>query len=105
MEILKDEKIVDILGCVHKSIMPFFGYYADRKGLMNFDGFHRFATDFEIFPTVLSKPKLMRFFRSLSGFFESTAAEEGTKVADVIDEHLFVEALALAAFEIVYQNP
>jgi hypothetical protein len=24
---------------------------------------------------------------------------------NVIDEHLFVEALALAAFEIVYQNP
>jgi len=29
MELLKDQNIVDLLGCVHKSIMPFYPYYAD----------------------------------------------------------------------------
>lgn len=44
----------------------------------------------------------------MSGFFETAVASEGTdkKIVssrrDVIDEHLFVEALALTAFEIIY---
>lgn len=42
---------------------------------MNFDGFLRFCSDFEIFPDILSKPKLMRFFKTLSGFYESTAKQ------------------------------
>jgi len=100
---------------------------------MNFNGFSRFCTDFEIFPDILSKPKIMRFFKTLSGFFETTAKQsqaggngggpdsripsalgDNTKPGggegaaqrrDVVDEHLFVEALALTAFEIVYQDP
>lgn len=85
---------------------------------MNFDGFLRFCSDFEIFPDILSKPKLMRFFKTLSGFYESTSKqnqmlnEEENQVKsssplpeNVIDEHLFIEALALTAFEIAYQNP
>ena len=86
--------------------------------LINFDSFSRFCTDFEIFPDILSKPKIMKFFKTLSGFFETTAnceGEESTRKAynidgstlrrDVIDEHLFVECLALAAFEISYTDP
>ena len=109
MELLKDQNIVDLLGCVHKSVMPFYLYYADQKNsLLNFDGFQRFFSDFELFPDVISKPKVFRFFKTLSGFFETAVASEGTdkKIAqsrrDVIDEHLFVEALALTAFEIIY---
>lgn len=57
----------------------------------------------------------MRFFKTLSGFFEQTAQsqkyldgdyyEAHQARRDQIDEHLFVEALALTAFEIVYQEP
>jgi len=47
----------------------------------------------------------MRFIKTLSGFYESTQGESKAKRRDQIDEHLFVEALALAAFEIVYQDP
>lgn len=57
----------------------------------------------------------MRFFKTLSSFYESTAKQaqqlDGNGGSDtspdkeVIDEHLFVEALALTAFEIVYQDP
>ena len=119
MEILKDKIIVEILGCCHRSLIPFYQFYADRNTmLINFDSFSRFCTDFEIFPDILSKPKIMKFFKTLSGFFETTANCEGEESArkaynvdgatlrrDVIDEHLFVEALALAAFEINYTDP
>lgn len=75
--------------------------------MLNFDGFQKFCTDFEIFPDILSKRKIMYFFKTLSGFFESTAptdSSEREKVArrDLIDDHLFIEAVALTAFEIVY---
>jgi len=83
--------------------------------LLTFEGFSKFCSDFEIFPDILSKPKIMRFFRTLSGFFETTSNQQlqddkkGSAMAkirrDVIDEHLFVEALALTAFEIQYQDP
>lgn len=29
MEILKDDKIVELLGCVHKAMMPYFQFYCD----------------------------------------------------------------------------
>ena len=78
MEILKDDTIVEILGCVHRSMMPYYNFYADQKsGLLGFDGFSKFCTDFEIFPDILNKPKIMRFFKTLSGFYESTANMEG----------------------------
>ena len=114
MEILKDDNIVEILGCVHKSMMPYYSYYADQKtGYMNFHGFSRFCADFEIFPDILSKPKILRFFKTLSSFFESTnkqnqqlngpnETKDAGDVREMVDEHLFVEALALTAFEIVY---
>ena len=74
MEILKDENIVEVLGCVHRSMMPYFQFFANSKtGEMNFDCFLRFCSNFEIFPDILSKPKLMRFFKTLSGFYDSTA--------------------------------
>ena len=126
MEILKDESIVDLLGVVHRSIISFYLFYANQTtGLLNFEAFSRFCSDFEIFPDILSKPKIMRFFKTLSGFFETTnmsqteqmtlddqtkckeiTSEDQVKMRrDVIDEHLFVEALALFALEIQYEDP
>ena len=76
MEILKDQNIVQILGCAHKAMMPYYSHYADHKEfLMTFDGFSKFCSDFEIFPDILSKPKIMRFFKTLSGFFETTSKQ------------------------------
>lgn len=46
---------------------------------MNFESFSKFCSDFEIFPDILSKPKIMRFFKTLSGFFETTSKQ--TKAA------------------------
>lgn len=80
MDILKDETIVEILGCVHRSMMPYYSYYADQKTqLMTFDAFSKFCNDFEIFPDILSKPKIMRFFKTLSGFFDQTQTNGQTQ--------------------------
>lgn len=73
MELLRDESMVELLGCVHRSLLPYFAYYANHKGLMNFDGFSRFCSDFGIFPDVLSKSKIMKFFYTLSNFYQSTS--------------------------------
>lgn len=125
MEILRDESVVEILSYVHKALIPYYTYYANMKGLMNFDSFSRFCTDFGIFPDILNKSKIMKIFTTLSSFYQSTCFGEGlnssrsmnnTSIAnmsisepnntkDVIDEHLFVEALALTAFEVNYREP
>jgi hypothetical protein len=48
----------------------------------------------------------MRFFSTLSGFYQQNALEMGIQAEkEVIDEHLFVEALALTAFEVKYRDP
>lgn len=107
MEVLKDEYMVEILSCVHKTLIPFFHHYSHQKTqLLNFAGFSKFCHDFGIFPDILTKSKIMRFFSTLSGFYQQNALELGVAPEkDVIDEHLFVEALALTAFEVRYRDP
>ena len=74
--------------------------------MLNFEGFSKFCLDFGIFPDILTKSKIKRFFSTLSGFYQQNAVELGAIAEkDVIDEHLFVEALALTAFEIKYREP
>ena len=50
MEILKDKEMVDLLGVVHKTILPFYECYADRDHLVNKDAVSRFLQDFGVFP-------------------------------------------------------
>lgn len=70
---------------------------------MTFAGFERFCTDFDLFPDVLSKAKLRSYFNTLAQYFQAENSTQGKEL--MLDEHLFVEALALAAFEIVYRDP
>lgn len=115
MEMLKDEDMIEALGIVHKMFTPYFVFYADTHGFMNFTSFIRFCKDFQIFPDVISKSKLLRFFYTLSGIFAQTEVPENEESIasehnrapeqtekDVIDQHLFVEALALIAAEVTY---
>ena len=38
MEVLKDEYMVEILSCVHKTLIPYYHFYASQKNsLLNFD--------------------------------------------------------------------
>lgn len=68
---------------------------------MDFEGFMRFSLEFGIFPDILSKPKVSRFFKTLSNFYQDDLMQQ----TSLIDEHLFIEALALTAFEVIYKEP
>ena len=113
MEMLKDENMIEALGIVHKMFTPYYLYYADTHGFMNFTSFIKFCKDFQIFPDLVSKAKLLRFFFALSGIYAQTEGPEHSESisldrapeqteSDVIDQHLFVEALALIAAEVSY---
>lgn len=121
MELLKDQDMIEVLILVHKSIIYFYRYYADARGLLNFENFIRFAKDFNLFPDLIAKSKLLRFFYTMASIHSQTEQPEisvsshssradssrGSEQdsADVIDEHLFVETLALVACEVVYPEP
>jgi len=122
---------VQVLSVVHTTLLPFYSYYANEKSQLDFQGFSKFCVDFGIFPDILSKPKIFRFFKNLANFYletklpsqghstvgsgktmspESTrrrpeTAKVGNSPRDLIDDHLFIEALALSAFEVVYRDP
>lgn len=66
---------------------------------MSLKGFSQFCSDFGLFPDILSKKKMVKFHGTLAAFDK----EEFNK--EYIDEHLFVEALALTAFEVTYKQP
>ena len=72
---------------------------------MCFEGFAKFAKDFDIFPTILTKAKLMKIFETLAGVFQKTGALHNNEEKKYIDQHLFIEGLALCAFEVNYQEP
>ena len=121
MELLKDQDMIEVLILVHKSIIYFYRYYADASGLLNFESFIRFCKDFNLFPDLIAKSKLLRFFYTMAAIHSQTEqpeisvsshssrgeasqlSEQGD--GDVIDEHLFVETLALVACEVVYPEP
>lgn len=69
LEILQDESIVNVLNIVHKTMLPFYQFYANSRLQMNFEGFQKFCVDFGIFPDILSKPKIYRFFKTLANFY------------------------------------
>jgi hypothetical protein len=72
LEILQDESIVDLLSVVHKTMLPFYSFYANSRLQMNSEGFQKFCVDFGIFPDILSKPKIFRFFKTLANFYQET---------------------------------
>jgi len=128
MTALADEKMVELLGVVHRSLINYFRFYADSKGFMNFEQYSRFCKDFGIFPDLLPKSKILRIFYTLAQIYASTiipadSPRGGNKSMsttmqstiehkaidqtedDLIDEHLFVESLALCAFSLTYNEP
>jgi len=72
LEILQDESIVDLLSVVHRTMLPFYSFYANSHLQMNFAGFQKFCVDFGIFPDILSKPQIFRFFKTLANFYQET---------------------------------
>lgn len=76
MDMLRDEDVIEALGIVHKVILPCYNFYADTRGYLNFTGFARFAKDFELFPDLISKAKLLRYFYTLAGIYAQTEHPE-----------------------------
>ncbi|CAG9330376.1 unnamed protein product [Blepharisma stoltei] len=117
MEMLREPDVIETLNLVHKSIIYFYRFYSNSLGLMNFENFLRFTRDFAIFPDLIAKSKLHRFFHTLAGIHAQTEQPEmsvsrssyyelkNDASEDVIDEHLFVESLALVAAEVLYKEP
>ena len=112
MNILKDSEVVKLLSLVHSSMQPYFKYYANAKNLMTIDAFLKFCSDFSIFPDIITKPKLSRFFNTLVSIYNSTLNSNkdskiniGEGMVNAIDEHLFIEAIALCAMEVPYKEP
>lgn len=113
MEMLENEDVIEALSLVHEAVIPYYFHYCDSQGYMNFSAFARFAKDFQIFPDLTTKAKLMRYFYTLAGIFaqsqennqdssvSSQKAPDQTE-AEIIDQHLFVEALALIAADVQY---
>ena len=77
MEVLKDPEVIDVLNHVHKSIIYYYNFYSDTYGFLNFDNFIRFCRDFSIFPDIVSKPKLLRFFQALAAIHAQTEDPNG----------------------------
>lgn len=118
MEALRNPEVIEILSVVHRSIIFYYRAYSNPAGLLSFEGFLRFCKDFSIFPDLIAKSKLLRFFCTLANIHAQTEQPEislsqstifekkvNTNVVDFIDEHLFVEGLALIAEEVLYKEP
>jgi hypothetical protein len=116
MEMLKDAETVQALSLVHRSVVFYYRHYSDTRGFLNFSSFIKFCRDFSVFPDVVPKSRLQRIFFTLAGIHSETEQPEASRSSlssrapeqtedDVVDEHLFVEGLALVAAEVRYRQP
>jgi p25-alpha len=115
MEEFKSDEIIEALTLVQRSVFYYYKAYSSINLQMNFSGFIRFCKDFEIFPDIVSKSKLLRIFKTLAGIslensepsiHSFSSLDDNIPMAeDLIDDKLFVEALALISAEITYEDP
>lgn len=106
VSLLKDKSMIDILGAVHKVILPLYIFYADDNKQINEQNYKRFMKDFGIFPEMLSHSKLSQLFHEMSVLYQSKAIDKiiGDEAPSFIDQHLFVESLALVSQEPEYSG-
>ena len=103
MEVLKNEEMVNLLELIHRTLYPYFNFYSEETGVMREDQFVNFCKDFMIFPDILPEEIVMNFFCTLSQFYWNNQEEQLS--CNMIDEHLFIEVLALSALEMKFQDP
>lgn len=102
MSILRDKTLVEILGTVHKALLPIYQLYCDDGRLITAKKYVQFMKDFGVFPQVVSQARLLALFHGLYGLYRGKVETEPKEPS--IDQHLFVEGLALAALEIEYDK-
>ena len=98
--LLQDSDVLDVLSLSHSAVVYYYSYYAGPRGLLDYTGFIKFCRDFSIFPDICTKPKLLVLFNALAGVFSAGQTKRLEDPEGVIDENLFVEALALVALEL-----
>ena len=103
MDILKDEEMVQLLELMYQTVYPYFKEYSNEQGLMPLIKFEQLCRDFKIFPDILPQELVLDFFKTLSNFYCTNREDRGGE--DMIDEHLFVEVLALSALEMKFEDP
>jgi hypothetical protein len=75
MNLLKDSQVVEFLGLLHKSILVYYKIYSNNKSLITSDKFLKFYKDFEIFPDLLGKNKIIRIFSTLAKLYDSNHSD------------------------------
>ena len=70
--------MIGLLTLLHKSIVDLYKSYADNKGCMNFTKFIGFCSDYDIFPSLVTKASLYRIFHSLS-FINEMMGQQNAK--------------------------
>lgn len=108
-EVLANEANARIMGIALENIKVYYDNYADSRGHLNFPAFFRFCADFEVFPKRCSKAKLSVYFYTLASLNKLSMEEGGDPEPnysaqeqterEVLDSHLFIEALALLAMD------
>ena len=106
MDMFKEDSMIEAMSIVHRSVLYFYRHYSDQQGYMTFDNFTRFCRDFELFPDVVSKTRLVRYFGTLAGVSDPDASRMSSiDDKEAIDQHLFVEILAIISQDLVYDEP
>ena len=109
MELINEKEMAEFLDIVHKSLYPYYKSYCKSNGLLTLSGFTGFCTDFEIFPDIISKPRLNHIFNTISAIIESgNKGKSKSKVSmesHCIDDNMFIQVIALCALEVPYKNP
>lgn len=115
MEEFKNDEVIEALTLVQRSVFYYYKAYANNSLQMSFAGFIKFCKDFEVFPDIASKAKLLKIFKTLAeipsrnheaSVNSFSSLDENIQIGeDLLDDTLFVEALALISTEINYEDP
>jgi len=89
-ELIKGNDMKNVFDVMHRLLMPLYINYCDSKKQIDLNKFIKFAADFDIFPTLLSKPVLAKVFAATADNM-------------IVDEKHFTQAIALCSMEVIYQ--
>lgn len=103
MSMLKDKLMIEMLASIHKTMLPIYQLYCEDTRLITVKKFLQFMKDFGVFPQLVSQSKLLQLFHELSALYKSKG-EGADQKEDAIDQHLFIEGLALVALEVDYEK-
>ena len=94
LEMVQDQQVVACLAGLFKSLLQYYKLYSDTP-LMNFTQFLQFHKDFQVFPDLISKQKLLRIFNALAEIHQQNSPGHSSQ----INVNLFVEGFSLIALQ------